>query len=77
MESGAKICVRNEKGIAPVDLLPPLGRLQKQLVADCWLGLVLEDAAHMTDHSEQGKNKTEDLQKLFRRSSGYDESSSG
>ncbi|CAG7724464.1 unnamed protein product [Allacma fusca] len=54
MESGAKITTRNEKGISPLDLLPPLSRLQKQLVADCWLGLVLEDAAHMTEHSEQG-----------------------
>ena len=54
MENGAKIMVRNERNVSPLDLLPPLARLQRQLVADCWLGLVLEDAAHMTEHSEQG-----------------------
>jgi len=57
MESGGKIGVRNERGISPLDLLAPLGRLQKQLVADCWLGLVLEDAAHvMSEHADQGKD---------------------
>jgi hypothetical protein len=46
--------VKNERNVSPLDLLPPLARLQKQLVADCWLGLVLEDAAHMTEHADQG-----------------------
>jgi hypothetical protein len=54
MEAGGKISVRNERGTTPVDLLPPVHRLQKQLVADCWLGIVLEDAAHLTEQSEQG-----------------------
>jgi hypothetical protein len=56
MEAGGKILTRNSRGISPVDLLPPIVRLQKQLVADCWLGLVLEDAAHTTEHSEQGRS---------------------
>jgi len=47
MESGSKITARNERGVTPQDLLQPICRLQKQLVADCWLGLVLEDAVHM------------------------------
>lgn len=55
MEGGSKIFVRNERGISPHDLLPPIFRLQKELVADCWLGLVLEDAAHMIEQSDQGK----------------------
>lgn len=63
MEGGSRIFVRNERGIAPHDLLPPILRLQKELVADCWLGLVLEDAAHMIEQSEQGKNKSVPLKK--------------
>jgi len=55
MEGGSKIFLRNERGISPHDLLPPILRLQKELVADCWLGLVLEDAAHILEQSEQGK----------------------
>jgi hypothetical protein len=55
MEAGGKISARNERSISPVELLPPIARLQKQLVADCWLGIVLEDAAHLNEQSEQGK----------------------
>lgn len=56
MEGGGKIRVKNEHGISPLDLLPPLARLQQQLVADCWLGLVLEDAAHLIEQPEQGND---------------------
>lgn len=57
MEAGGKISALNEHGTKPVDLLPPIAKLQKQLVADCWAAIVLEDAAHMLEQTEAGLSR--------------------